>query len=713
MRLPRAAWMPPLSALALVLLFNAILANFFQIDLYLSGYLAEFLVGTAFAYWLYALLRPWWVFLAVQTCAVGLLYFSNAYKMQYFAAPVMPADITVLPVLFQQFFGWRFLLIAAPFAALTLFLLAGLRWRWRTPLLLLGGVLLVAGLMRLAPDKASQSMDRIFGYAPFGARYNFYARGPTLYLLNEYLRARAVLGEVPGQDQVVAALRQIALDPPLPRPADAAPRNIYVFMMETLWDASLLKAAHFSRDPLAPAFRQLYEQSGESKALVPVFGGGTANSEFEALCGEPAYDNAIVFVTTLRHPMLCLPRLLAQAGYHTDAATPDGYGIWNRGNVFRLLGFQRFYDADNFDPDDRNGGFMADSALFEQLDVLLSKEGLPGPRFLYVSTDAGHYPFELNTAKRPALIKSADPDPLVGAYGNTVYYDTAELAAYIARIRARDPDAVIAAFGDHLPALGDGGNVPFHRSGLMGLHEDEFSPQMLEVHQSTPLLVIDGRRGPLKLGHISLFELPRLLLSLAGVHGATELDAFAPPSGLHPRIRSGRLLVVPDAGEPGYCTPESRDSACLQVNRWFGIAQVLRADIVGGDDYATGLLYGEPARALAMPPSGGAYLSSVNPSLRCDMRVTAWEPQATAYGRGFNLTPDNHSTFHIRYAGDARRLRLWLGFEELEVNRTGDGQVDAVLTGRLPLFLPGDHALEASCNGDPHRIAVGEFHVGL
>ncbi|HEX2668862.1 MAG TPA: LTA synthase family protein [Gammaproteobacteria bacterium] len=709
----RALWLPPLSTLLLLALFNLLLSNFYQMSLYPSGYLSEMLACTLLAWWLYLLLRPWGLFLAVQALALGLLYLGNAYKMQYFAAPVLPADLTALPVLFEQISGWRFVLMAMPFALLLLLALAGLRWRRRTPVLLFGGLLLVYGVLRLMPAEIASGMDRFYGYTPFGQIYNFYERGPHLFLLNEYARARAVAGRVPGREEVAAALRDVPLPAPLPRPAaEGPPRDVYVFMMETLWDASLLKAEHFDHDPFAPAFRALYEQSGRSQALVPVFGGGTANSEFEALCGMPAFDDAIVFVTGLDRPALCLPRILAQAGYHTYAVTPDAFGVWNRGHVFRHVGFQRFYDGDNFDPDDRNGGFMADQALFEQWEALAAKQPAPGPAFTYIATVSGHYPFELDARKRPSRIHGSSKDRLIDGYADSVYYDTAELAAYIQRLRARDPDALIVAFGDHLPVLGDG-FAPFHRSGLTGLREEEFTPAMLEVHQSTPLLVIDGRNGPLKLGHLSLYELPRLLLGLLHVQGPTELDVFTPPPGLHPRMRNGRLLVVPDRGTPGFCAPDTRSETCRQVNRWHADMQVFRTDLVGGAGYTTAMLYGDPERALDIPSLGLSYLSDANPSQPCDIQVTEWEPRSTRWGHGFNPQQDGSPVFHIRYRGGARRVHAWLGFEELRIEDKGNDMLDAVMTGRLPLFLPGDHVLRLSCNGDAHRIEVGRFHVGL
>jgi phosphoglycerol transferase MdoB-like AlkP superfamily enzyme len=707
----RWLWLPPLAAVLLLAIFSFIVGNFFQIALYTQGYATDLLAAALVGWWLYALLRPWGLYLLVQTLVTGLLYMSNAYKFLYFDAPVLPADLTALPVLLEQVDGWRFLLMATPVLVLALAFIMGLRWRWQTPVLLLGGVLLVAGTVTLAPEWLRGELDQLYGYDAFGPSYNFFERGPYVYMLNEYARGRAVAGEIPSREEVVQALARTGPKPPLEPLKPGAARDVYLIMMETLWDASLMKAAHYSRDPFAPAFRRLYDQAGRSQALVPVFGGGTPNSEFEALCGVPAFDSDIVFVTSLRRPMLCLPRLLGQAGYRSYAATADPYGLWNRGDALSFIGFQRFYDADNFDPSDRNGEFMADAELFEQADTLLQKDAHDGPRFVFISTDSGHYPFDLDHTRRPALITSDYPDPSVTAYANAVYYDTAELANYIARLRTRDPEALIVAFGDHLPVLSDGFGA-YAKSGLFSGHEEDFDAPMLETHQATPLLIIDGRHGPVKSGHLSLFELPRFLLTLLGVGQATALDVFAPPAGLHPRLRDGRLLSVPEQGRPEICTPDFRGEDCRKLKPWYEDMRVLRADILAGSDYTGVALYGD-AEALEIPRSG-SYLSEDRPSQPCDIRVTAWGPQQTRWGHGFNPKRDGSPSFDITYTGSARRVRAWLGFEELEVYATDSHErLSAGLHGRLMLLLPGDHPLTLSCNGDPRRIELGRFHVGL
>ena len=78
-------------------------------------------------------------------------------------------------------------------------------------------------------------------------------------------------------------------------PSSAAfePRNVHIVLLESFWDPALLKRANYNRDPLAPGFRRLWERADHSQALSPVFGGYTANAEFEILCGFPVVEDQV------------------------------------------------------------------------------------------------------------------------------------------------------------------------------------------------------------------------------------------------------------------------------------------------------------------------------------------------------------------------------------------------------------------------------------
>ncbi|MBU1139240.1 MAG: hypothetical protein KKD01_04710 [Proteobacteria bacterium] len=62
-------------------------------------------------------------------------------------------------------------------------------------------------------------------------------------------------------------------------------------------------------------------------------------------------------------------------------------------------------------------------------------------------------------------------------------------------LRISDPDALIVAFGDHLPFLG-GNFQGYVEAGTLTSARGKFTPEMFLTYVSTPLIVIDGKRGP-------------------------------------------------------------------------------------------------------------------------------------------------------------------------------------------------------------------------
>ncbi|HEY4126602.1 MAG TPA: LTA synthase family protein [Gammaproteobacteria bacterium] len=703
-------WMPLFSTIVFTVVYSSITRHFYGQTFSTGGVSVDLVAELLLGYWLYWVIGPLWVFLVLQALVMGVLYIGNAVKLSLLSAPIVPSDINTLSVLFDVLSGWRFYLAIAPLLAMAVLLIFGLRRdRYLLPALVVG-IAPLWFLLALAPAAVSNRLDGAFGYRPFAQVTNYNARGPVVYFINEYARERVLRSQRPTQQQVAAALHEQSVSGPLAPVQIAHPRNIYIFLMEAFWDPALLHSVHFSRDPLSADFRALWAQTGDSWVQVPVFGGGTANSEFEVLCGAPIPGEQILFVTDVSHQMPCLPMVLAKSGYRTIAVAPDSYGTWNRNNVYQYVGFGRFYAKESFFLDDLNGEFLSDKSLFEQMGNRVVQDGGGKPHLIYTVTTSGHYPFQMNTTRRPVVVHTDASNPLVTHYANAVFYDSQDLANYIAQIRTTDPDAIIVAFGDHLPALGNR-NRDYSDSGLFA-RDDHPAPEMMRTRQSTPLIVIDGRHGPLKIGRMSLFEIPRLLLKLLDAQGATPLDAFAPPKSMHPRLTTeGPFLVTDDTGGAQICGEDPPVAGCEKADSWYHAVNTLRIDMVSGNDYLAQILYGDQSR-LGIPETGLSYHApmDVHP---CNIKITAWGPKQSFAGRPFNSQRKNaSSSFWIQFTGDAGRIEAWLGSSRLDVRNNGQ-LISASLPGQGYLYWPGERALTLKCNGDDTPVLVGEFDVRL
>ena len=151
-----------------------------------------------------------------------------------------------------------------------------------------------------------------------------------------------------------------------PVPTGSPPRNVHMIVLESFWDAALLTGSGLSMDPLDPRFRELWRQAGNSHVLSPIFGGYTANAEFESLCGFPVTENHVFFESGLRNQAPCLPQILEEAGYRSIASHPNVAGFWNRVNAYRRIGFRTYWSDRDFVLDDLNGEFLSDSSLYRQ-----------------------------------------------------------------------------------------------------------------------------------------------------------------------------------------------------------------------------------------------------------------------------------------------------------------------------------------------------------
>ncbi len=518
---------------------------------------------------------------------------GNAIKLAVLGGPVMPDDFLAARNLFLLLEGWQLwgsvALLALPIAAL-LWMFA-----WRRPRA--WATLTAAGLALLAlassPAPASRWLDDRFGDWVWNQRGNYEMRGLPIHLVQEAARNLARRGAAPQVADVDAALMRLGAARPGPfiDVAGAEPgrggRNVHMIVLESFWDPLPLKAAGLSADPLDPAFRKLWKAAGHARALSPVFGGYTANAEFEALCGFPVQTDAVFFEGRLRRDAPCLPRHLAEAGYRSVASHPNAAPFWNRINAYRRIGFEQYWSDRDFVLDDMNGEFLSDASLFRQVLERVGPElGGAQPVFNYVLTYFGHLDYPLNAA-RPEVIKADTDNALVQAYANTVHYKSRELMGFLKQLRRRDPDAIIVLFGDHLPSLGwnHGG---YAESGLLAPKRSEFDDEMFRTLVATPLVVIDGRRGPIRTGDLPIYALPALILDLLGDERDTMLRFAAraddvlrvrPLPGVHFTLENDALTV---------CRSGELQVGCEASAAWVEAVSVLKRDLFSGQQHALG-----------------------------------------------------------------------------------------------------------------------------
>lgn len=145
--------------------------------------------------------------------------------------------------------------------------------------------------------------------------------------------------------------------------------NIIAIMNESFTDFASVGGIQTAQ-PLLPFIDSLQENTVKGNLYVPVFGGGTANTEFEFLTGSTMQflpTGSTPYQAYVKRELPSLASYLKQYGYETLACHFADGSNWNRDQVYPLLGFDTFLtDADVGELEEIHG-YPSDQADYEEV----------------------------------------------------------------------------------------------------------------------------------------------------------------------------------------------------------------------------------------------------------------------------------------------------------------------------------------------------------
>lgn len=575
----------PLFSTTLFYLIYYLISTFkFDVQIRAKAIPYDYLLVLIVAYILYSLSRKKWIFLVIQALLMGILYIGNAVKISFFGGPIMPDDVFALRSLLLILEGWRFFAAAIPLAAIASLILFNFTMRQRSSYLASLSAILLGLTVVYQPTMIVEPLDKYLGNSVWDQRSNYLWHGATMYSLQEGSRYFALADAPPDMDEAQEAARNLLAAVPKREAGkkEFTPRNIHLVLLESFWDPNGLKKARYKENPLAPDFRKLWKSAGYSHALAPVFGGYTANSEFEVLCGFPVVKDNVKFERQLLNKVPCLPHILADKGYRTIASHPNVPVFWNRVNAYERMGFQTYWSLQDFVQDDMNREFMSDATLFRQvLEKISPTLEAKQPIFDYIVTYFGHWNYPLSES-RPSKISSPSKVEEVTTYANTIYYKSRELMGFIKLIQQKDPDSIVVVFGDHLPFLGEN-FAGYVDSGVLAPNRSEFTPEMFKFYVRTPMIIIDGNRGPVKIGSLPLFQVPKLLLDLLNYNEPSIMDYTQSPPDIRVRPLPGLHFDLLKEGKIDVCKEPPFSEACQKSADWLKNVNRVSNDLfIGG-----------------------------------------------------------------------------------------------------------------------------------
>jgi len=196
-----------------------------------------------------------------------------------------------------------------------------------------------------------------------------------------------------------------------------------------------------------------------SRIISPVYGGGTAQAEFELLTGVKALSkvNQIEFNVMKGGAINSFILKLMENNYRQLSTVASSAGFFNSQQAYLSLGLNdvAFLEDIREEKGLPDLGPLFDGDLFEQ-NLQQVEQALADndrPLVNYVLGMYGHLPFTRDEQKRPDIVSVEHKDDRLRRISNQFYYRTKALADYLNKLTALDPTAIIYVTSDHLPSI--------------------------------------------------------------------------------------------------------------------------------------------------------------------------------------------------------------------------------------------------------------------
>ena len=279
--------------------------------------------------------------------------------------------------------------------------------------------------------------------------------------------------------------------------------NIIWIMGEAFTDLS--QDEHFSfapgNDP-NENFKKLQKNSVmHGRIVTPSFGGGTGDTEFDALTGaltiDCAPDESFAF-NAIKRDVSSLPRLFNTIGYKTMAFHPGFAWFYGRQDVYPKLGFQDNFFLENIDQPEMKGGYVSERQFSEifRNRFLEALENSDEPIFSYGLDIQNHGPYFYdkygkNLPYQCTVSLSEEAANNFGSYFLGIKDMDIMLGEVYDMIMSLDEPTIMVFYGDHLPGLGSDPSA-FDEIGINLSHDD--LEKEIEFY-STPYVILANESG--------------------------------------------------------------------------------------------------------------------------------------------------------------------------------------------------------------------------
>lgn len=339
-----------------------------------------------------------------------------------------------------------------------------------------------------------------------------------------------------------------------PEKTDFRP-NVIVIMDESFADLTYNGDIKADRDVM-PNIRRIMKESVSGRLVVPIFGGGTCNTEYEFLTG-----NTCAFLQPGAYPMQMYvhketPSVasdLKKLGYRTVALHPYYPNGWGRARAYPLMGFDTFLSLDDFAGAERLRSYVSDRASFQKIieEYESKPEGVPLFAFNVTMQNHNGYDTPYSNLEETVSFDGEEEYPKTHQWLALIEHTDKAVQELLDYFSAQDEPTVLLFFGDHQPPIEDAFYDKLFEGS--GLQNEEIALRKYSV----PFFIWTNYDiEPRDVGYLSSNYLSSLLMKEAGLPQNNYQQFLEELSERYPVIStavvmdaSGALKTVSEAKE--------------------------------------------------------------------------------------------------------------------------------------------------------------------
>lgn len=434
-----------------------------------TDFLLNWLLLFAAALLINSLTLPWLGTVLVSTVTL-IWYIANHFVILFRNKPIMPADLKALGTAREVVGGYDLtpnLQIIVSTVVVAVYL-AAVIWVWtqsrgvkkaplKTRLMLRGiGIAVAVGLMIFGVNNPAFAQLNTFQWDA-KVLEGFHREGIVLTFVKSAITAHIDRPGGYSREVVDAYLKDY--------PAEAGteaiqPTRIIMVMNEAFSD---LRTVGLDESiDVMPFIDSLEENTIDGSLYVSVLGGGTCNTEFEALTGNTLAflgTGAYPYTENVTEPIFSLADYFHRNGYGTEAFHASTATSWNRNIVYPNLGFDVFHSIDDYpnitEDSYLHNNYVTDATDYEYIEQR-DAENAGKPGFLFNVTIQNHADYDHFDKVKEAETLEPFKESLhqsARVYLSLISVSDDSIRELQEYFSASSEPTMIVFFGDHQPML--------------------------------------------------------------------------------------------------------------------------------------------------------------------------------------------------------------------------------------------------------------------